>query len=106
MPDHLHAILFIEELQLITQETNRPSVGAHGRAHLHRPPRSLGSLIAGFKAASTKQINRLRNVRGESIWQRNYHDRIIRNQSELERIREYTSNNPLALRGQNFFDLV
>ena len=29
------------------------------------------------------------------LWQRNYYDHIIRNESELERIREYIVNNPL-----------
>jgi putative transposase len=50
MPNHLHAIVVL---------TN--AVGAHGRAPLHsttphRPPKSLGALIAGFKSAVTKLL--------------------------------------------------
>ena len=29
------------------------------------------------------------------IWQRNYHDHIIRNEQALQEIREYIQNNPL-----------
>jgi putative transposase len=28
------------------------------------------------------------------VWQRNYYEHIIRNESELSRIREYIGNNP------------
>ena len=28
------------------------------------------------------------------VWQRNYHEHVIRNQADLARIREYVANNP------------
>ena len=95
MPNHLHGIIVI-----------LPSVGATGvgtpllRLHwsplpLSGPePKSLGAIMAGFKSAVTKQINIIRGIQGVSVWQRNYYDRIIRNEDELINIREYISNNP------------
>ena len=59
-------------------------------------PRSVSSFVTGFKSAATKQINILRNARGTPVWQRNYYDRIIRNEAELRRIRQYIRNNPVA----------
>ena len=50
--------------------------------------------MAGFKSAVTKQINIIRGIQGVSVWQRNYYDRIIRNEDELINIREYIGNNP------------
>jgi len=37
------------------------------------------------------------------LWQRNYYEHIIRNENELNRIREYIINNPMqwALDGEN-----
>jgi len=32
---------------------------------------------------------------GQKLWQRNYYEHIIRNDDELNRIREYIINNPL-----------
>jgi hypothetical protein len=41
-------------------------------------PRSLSSLVAGFKSAVTKHINRLRGVPETPVWQRNYYEHVIR----------------------------
>ena len=67
---------------------------AHGRAPLHRPAKSLGAFIAGFKSACTKRINEIRSTPGLPVWQRNYYERIIRNETELNAIREYIISNP------------
>jgi REP element-mobilizing transposase RayT len=39
---------------------------------------------------------RREGLRGQ-IWQRGYFDRVIRNDRELDALREYIQNNPLAL---------
>ena len=61
MPNHIHGIISIREPEGL--------VGAHCRAPLpcgnsmfQRPPRSLGSLILGFKSAATKRINQSRHT--------------------------------------------
>lgn len=43
---------------------------------------------------SSKQINIIRKTPGTPVWQRNYYEHIIRNEMELERIREYIIRNP------------
>lgn len=58
-------------------------------------PKSLSSFVAGFKSSVTKQINQLRNTPHYPVWQRNYYEHIIRNDDELNRIRQYIINNPL-----------
>ena len=58
------------------------------------PPRSLGALMAGFKGITTKRINRLLQTVGARVWQRNYHDHIIRNERSWHRIRRYIETNP------------
>jgi len=55
----------------------------------------LGAFVGGFKAATTKQINIIRNNPGCPVWQRNYYERVIRNDNELARAREYIMNNTL-----------
>ena len=51
--------------------------------------------MRGFKSAATKQINELRGTPGKPVWQRNYFERVIRDEDELNRIREYIIYNPL-----------
>ena len=43
---------------------------------------------------SAKRINALRHTAGAKLWQRNYWEHIVRNEPELDRIREYIHNNP------------
>jgi len=100
MPNHLHGIVWI-------QPPNPHTVGAHGRAPLppipnrdqpsgiaHRKPKSISSLIAGFKSATTKRINIHRSAPGTPLWQRNYYDHIIRNDTALHNIQHYIHTNP------------
>jgi putative transposase len=96
MPNHFHAIIWIVETGLVRATGRSPLPNLELRAEdNHRlQPKSLGSLIAGFKAACTTRINRLRRTTGLHVWHRNYHDHIIRNEDELNNIRLYVLDNP------------
>jgi REP element-mobilizing transposase RayT len=96
MPNHLHGIVLINPTHPVGAH-NR--VGAHGRAPLqmgvaYRRPRSLSSFVAGFKSATTKRLNTARNSPGTPVWQRNYHEHIIRSEESLQYIQQYIHSNP------------
>ena len=57
--------------------------------------RSLPTIVSAYKASVTRKINRLRKTPGGIIWQRNYYERIVRNDNELFIIRKYIFNNPM-----------
>ena len=59
----------------------------------HAP--TLGDIMRTFKSVSTIAVNRHFDRRGYPLWQRNYYEHIIRNESELHPIREYIRYNPL-----------
>ncbi|MSR87170.1 transposase [Candidatus Peribacteria bacterium] len=94
MPNHVHGILEFgvppgpECRGTACRAPTRP------RAFRDMVPGSLASVIAAFKSAATKRINILRNSCGGIVWQRNFHDHIIRNADELGRIRHYIAQNP------------
>jgi putative transposase len=90
MPNHLHGIVIIRDCG----DGVAADVGAHGRAPLEREARSLSSFIAGFKAATTKRMNDMRETPGARLWQRNYYERVIRSQDELRKFRKYILDNP------------
>ena len=112
MPNHIHGIVWIVDGNVvgendvaeanggpdqIVNNNTMVVVGADGRPPLHMPsrkPRSLGSFVAGFKSSVTKRIRDELNETG--IWQRNYHDRVIRNGRELDAVRRYIESNPYA----------
>jgi hypothetical protein len=54
----------------------------------------LGAIIGQFKSIVTKRINAKRQTPGALVWQRNYYEHIIRNESDLDRIRRYIVFNP------------
>ena len=78
MPNHFHGIIVID-----TTTTTMPS---------NRKP--LGRLVGAFKTVMTKQFNLAHGTKGRPIWQRNYYERIIRDENELARIRKYILDNP------------
>ncbi len=57
-------------------------------------PGSLAVLVRTFKSATAKRINNLRDTPGAPVWQRNYYERVLRNDEELYRAREYILDNP------------
>ena len=56
--------------------------------------KGIPEIIRGFKTFSARQINNIRSQKGVPLWQRNYYEHIIRNESDLNRIREYIVKNP------------
>ena len=94
MPNHFHGILII---------TNDPCRGLARQAptvpQFAKPqPDSLGTIIGAFKSAVTRRINTHRTERNLPIvhvWQRNYYERIIRDEKELFNTRRYIIENPM-----------
>lgn len=60
----------------------------------HKKRHALPEIVRQFKTFSARRINQLRGTPGLAVWQRNYHEHIIRNQAALERIRAYIAHNP------------
>ena len=75
---------------------------AHMIMALGEQNRRLGTLIGSLKATSARETNRLRGTTGIHVWQRGYHEHVIRDDADLDRIHEYITTNPIrwALRHQ------
>lgn len=72
MPNHLHAILILEDQNL-----------------------TLSKIIQGFKSVTTRQYNRLVPPEEKNtLWQASFYDEIIRNDEMLFDIRKYIFGNP------------
>ena len=106
MPNHIHGILIIEDMADVGVQYEIPvnhieplpsseplhSVESHLHSFQHMVPKSIGSIIRAYKTAVTKRCKE--NGFDQFIWQRNFYDRIIRDDGELRRIQEYIRNNP------------
>jgi REP element-mobilizing transposase RayT len=91
MPNHVHGIVMIlgdTSADVGATDSVAPTMRAG-------PARgSLGAIIGQFKSVVTKRIRQLPEYSATPIWQRNYHERIIRNDRELNAMRDYIANNP------------
>ena len=54
----------------------------------------LPKAIGYFKTNVAAQINRLRDTPGIPVWQKNYYEHVVRNETDLDEIRQYIVNNP------------
>ena len=91
MPNHIHGIVFIEN-------PDHKGVGATGRSPLQitaRGPQklSLGAFVSNFKASVTLRFKKISLSKNLLVWQRNYYEHVIRNDIDLEEIREYIQTN-------------
>lgn len=113
MPNHIHGIVWIYDVGAdgvrpdSGQQIVKPMGFTQGAYHaqgtydergaslapLQRPPKSLGSFIAGFKASVTSRAGR--ELNSANIWQCNYYEHIIRDQKDYERIAGYILANPV-----------
>jgi REP element-mobilizing transposase RayT len=82
---------------------SQTSPASDSKSHLHRLPKSISSFIAGYKSATTTEIDNfidLHNLpipkynRNNRLWHINYHDHIIRDDGEYKRIKQYIIDNP------------
>jgi REP element-mobilizing transposase RayT len=124
MPDHTHAIIVITDVyeddappnvaRPNATNSNEPCRGGSRTARLRASPapgsvdqtaygthgiptqrKPLGRLIGAFKTVSTNRVNEIRSAPGAHLWQRNYHERVIRNSLALDVLRRYVANNPV-----------
>ena len=95
MPDHFHGLLTLPSDDCLCSEfvksgdTRREGGIAPG----YRPA-SLSALIGGFKAACTRRYWEIQGRKLGPLWQRDYYDRIVRDDIGLSQIRRYIEKNP------------
>jgi len=98
MPNHIHGI--------ITIQNSKQYVGAGFPRPINLFTPTLGQIIGYFKYQSTKHINILIKGSGnptptnqrrqlKQFFQRSYYEHIIRNENDLNRIRQYIRDNPM-----------
>ena len=96
LPNHIHLIILIK---------GKVRWGAPWRAPTTEPvlrkfgpliPGTLSTIINSYKSTVTRKINKARFLRKDEIlWQVNYFERVIRDESELQAFRQYIQDNPM-----------
>jgi REP element-mobilizing transposase RayT len=95
MPNHIHGLITVGA-PLAGARINDNRVD-NFRATARVAPTHIGNIIGAYKSlvydlCLKTEIPR-NNFLGK-LWQRNYYEHIVRDEKDLERIREYIENNP------------
>jgi putative transposase len=102
MPNHFHGI--VEIVHFVAAIHELPLQNAQFLLHqsvpdsndpIQRRKMLLPKVMGYFKMNSARDINQLLNTPGTPVWQRDYYERIIRDEQEYTRIARYIENNPL-----------
>lgn len=91
MPNHIHLVVFIDDMTHGCSRDVACNVSTGGRMSIISPKHgTLPTVIRGLKSAITRYANK-NNI--PFSWQTRFHDRIIRDRHEMNRIAEYIENN-------------
>jgi len=93
MPNHIHMII-----QIVSN--NGSTRGSNGNGSTRGSTPTIGTIIQWFKTMVTNEyIQNVYEKKWKSfdkrLFQRNYYEHIIHNETELNQIREYIQQNPL-----------
>ena len=98
MPNHIHGIL------IVGADRSAENVGAtlavaQNNGAGARPAPTVGEIVGAFKSLCIHDwLTYMKEKKIDAVgkfWQRNYYEHVIRNEYELNKIREYIKNNPL-----------
>ena len=94
MLNHVHGIIIIKETVVVGARHASPlrDEKTHPRGF---KPGSLGAIVGSYKSAATKRINEIEKSPGAVVWQRNYYEHIIRDDTEWNNIHLYIETNPI-----------
>jgi REP element-mobilizing transposase RayT len=100
MPNHVHCIIWIVgegTYHLHPGTWKHDGVRRDGQLPIPTNTKfeTLSNMIGAFKTTAAARVNKLRGSIGLPVWQKSFHDRIVRNERELERIHKYIQNNPI-----------
>lgn len=92
MPNHVHGVIILDGVVGAPFMAPAGKVGGSDTGAMNRAP-TLGEIIRAFKARSSRLIRE----KGwcSFKWQRGYYEHVVRDEGDLNNIREYIVNNPL-----------
>jgi REP element-mobilizing transposase RayT len=100
MPDHIHVILEIRQSTIVVGAIHESPLqpGMHTLVskpitQLERRRMLIPKVIGWYKMNTAKVINQLENRSGFALWQRNYHDIVIKDEKSYKRIAGYIMSN-------------
>lgn len=96
MPNHVHVLIWMHE-------RNDASTDAVQRQFAQPIAGSLSTLVGTYKAEVSRRARRAELAPVGPLWQRNFWDRIVRDERELNNVRSYIVTNPQRWSADEFY---
>ena len=104
MPNHIHGIIVVgatlakRPVGVVALDTDASQKGAGTRPAPTKNP-TLGDIVGAFKSITTHEYilgvdNQHWPQFYKRLWQRNYYEHVVRDEKDLNRIRDYIQSNP------------
>lgn len=90
MPNHVHVIVVIDR-----------HFEDHGISERSRPFPTVSTIMGLYKSGVSNKIHRINPE--IVVWQKSFHDHIIRNEDDYQNILEYINANPLKWTDDQFY---
>ncbi|MCX6376466.1 MAG: hypothetical protein NTU88_10620 [Armatimonadetes bacterium] len=104
MPNHIHGIITIvrsnphraqgQEASCFTETMLGKGADSTNRSHAEFEG-TLGAIVRSFKSVSTREARRVLGDARYCLWQRSYHEHVVRGYKSLHAIQQYINENPL-----------
>lgn len=106
MPNHLHGIIVLDAgtngpannvglgTDVVWAGLKPAPTGGDASTDRVAVRHGLPEIVRALKTYSARRINASRGTPGAAVWQRGYHEHVIRNERALRNIREYIRSNP------------
>jgi len=121
MPNHMHGIILLnydtngrgllhtpspdvtptKNINLVDEGVCNTPLQHWPPPNFRSPSKNIGAIVRGYKSTVTKQINLLDDI--GTVWQRNYHEHIIRDEKSYQKISNYIISNPKNWKEDKFY---
>ena len=86
MPNHVHAIIIL-----------------NGKAAGASPRPTLPDIMCAYKSLTTRECNKLSNIKGRRIFQESFYEKVIRGEKGYLEVWQYIDENPRKWQNDEYF---
>jgi len=123
MPNHMHGIILLNDVGATLAVAHDDNAVGNGKRATARvaPTKTVGDIAGAYKSLVANECLEIFKQKWAGVnpqkwagaspaptmgklWQRNYHEHIIRDEQSWQRISEYIINNPKNWKGDKFYN--
>ena len=108
MPNHMHGIILLNDVGATLSVTQNDAINDGDIRAGASPAPTVGDIVGAYKSLVTNaclEIYKSKNELMGKLWQRNYHEHIIRDEQSYITISDYIINNPTKWAEDKFYTI-